>query len=536
MVTQAGRHAGGKQQNEERIVSDTGVIDVLIVGAGPTGATLAIDLLRRGLAVRIIDKAAASFEGSRAKGVQPRSLEVFEDLGAVDEVLKGGGAYPLLGIHLGPLVVPWRMIAARPRTDDVPFPSTLLIPQSRTDRALLNRLHSLGCSVEYNKELLDLAQDREMVVAQVAGPGGPEAITARYLVGADGGASAVRGSLQINFAGTTDEADRMIIVDAATTGLSRNRWHVWPGPAGQFVGACPLPHSELFQWMIRLAPDEKPDLEPAALNQRIQARVRNRRVELHDIHWISVFRPNIRMAEHYRRDRVFLAGDAAHVHTPAGAQGLNTGVQDAYNLGWKLAQVLAGADPRLLDTYEAERAPIAAAVLALSTRKYLGIAKLDPSSIRRGKDETQLSLTYRGGPLAPDSADRTARLKVGDRAPDAILTAAGGEKIRLFDIYRGPHFTAIAYGDPAARELEGLDWPSTGAPLRRVFVDAGNARSADQSHLDPRRTFRRGYGLTGPTLLLIRPDGYLGNIATRDMLAATQAVIRNLVPASAPIR
>ncbi|MEU5262271.1 FAD-dependent oxidoreductase [Amycolatopsis sp. NPDC021455] len=487
-------------------------LDVLIAGAGPAGTTLAIDLLRRGLAVRIVDKAPHSFEGSRAKGIQPRTLEVFDDLGVLGDVLAGSSDYPRLGIHLGPVTVPWRMLRNRDRTADVPYPNTRLIPQYRTDSVLHDRLEQLGGKVEYGRELAGFTQDAVTVTATVLGDDGPDRITARYLVGADGGASAVRKHLGLGFLGETHDQDRMLIADAVTTGLSADRWHVWPGVKGRFAGACPLPHTDLFQWMIRLSPDEEPPDGEEAITRRIRAHTGNRRIAVRDLRWRSVFRPNIRLAEAYRRGRVFLAGDAAHVHTPAGAQGLNTGIQDAYNLGWKLGQVLAGADARLLDSYEAERLPIAAGVLGLSTKKYEGLAKLDPSSLRRGKDEQQLSLTYHGGPLAPSGSDRTKTLRVGDRAPDADLPGS-----RLFDTYRGPHFTLVACGPKAAAASDELGWPDAGAPLRRVVVE-------------PRPGFRRGYGIEGDTLLLVRPDGYLGHIATHDFLASTRAAVRTMTP------
>ncbi|MGI5461196.1 FAD-dependent oxidoreductase [Streptomyces sp. CA-249302] len=506
-------------------------LDVLVIGAGPTGATLAIDLVRRGLDVRIVSKSEHAFDGSRAKGVQPRTLEVLEDLGALDSVLAGGSPYPLIGLHAGPLAVPWRMMRNRRPSADVPYPKTWLIPQHSTDRALHDRLEQLGHHVEFGTELLELAQDTDLVTAKVAGPDGTEQITARYAVGADGGSSTVRKQLGIDFTGSTDEQDRMIIVDAVTTGLSRNRWHMWPRLGGKFAGACPLPHSDVFQWMIRLAADEEPLLDEAALNERIRSITGNRRITLSDIRWTSVFRPNIRLAESYGRGRVFLAGDAAHVHTPAGAQGLNTGIQDAYNLGWKLAQVLAGADPALLDTYEAERMPIAAAVLGLSTKNYDRMTKLDPSSLKRGKDEQQLALTYFGGRLAPADSNRTKTLRVGDRMPDAVLTGSDGKHVRLFDVLRGPHFTALAHGSRAADALDRLEWPALGAQLQRIAVGAP-AERADHVLTDPAGTLGQVHGLTEDTLVLVRPDGYIGHIATEDILTSTRIAIQTMMPSA----
>lgn len=510
--------------------------DVLIIGAGPAGTTLAIDLARRGVAVRLIDKAPHAFDGSRAKGIQPRTLEVLDDLGALPDILDQGALYPPMGIHLGPITIPFTMMAKGKRGPDVPYPDTWLIPQRRTDRALHARLESLGGHVDFGTELVDFADRGTHVTARVTTTEGGEDITARYLVGADGGASRVRKVLGVEFSGSTDEADRILIVDAAVSGgLSRKYWHVWPGLKGRFVGACPLPNSDAFQWMIRLSPDEQPPQDLAQINARIQAHTHDKRLVLRDIQWQSVFRPNIRLAQNYRRGRVLLAGDAAHVHTPAGAQGLNTGIGDAYNLGWKLGQVLAGADDRLLDTYEQERQPIAAGVLGLSTKKYEGIGKLDPSSIRRGKDEKQLALTYHGGPLAPLAADRTATLRAGDRAPNADLVDADGNRVRLFDAYRGPHFTAIAYGAYAADALAKLDWSADGARLNRVIIDTERKGDIPGGSLtDPTGQFAEIYGLSRDTLLLIRPDGYIGDIAIHNIAETISAAAQSMTPHIVP--
>lgn len=516
-------------------MTTTSTTDVLIIGAGPAGTALAIDLARRGVAVRLIDKAPHAFDGSRAKGIQPRTLEVLDDLGALPDIVNQGALYPPMGIHLGPVTIPFTMMAKGKRGPDVPYPDTWLIPQHRTDRALHARFESLGRRVEFGAELVDFTDHGTHVTAHIATAGCAEDITARYLVGADGGASRVRKALSVEFSGSTDEADRILIVDAAVSGgLSRKYWHVWPGIKGRFVGACPLPHSDKFQWMIRLSPDEQPPQDLAQINARIQAHTRNKRLALHDVAWQSVFRPNIRLAQNYRRGRVLLAGDAAHVHTPAGAQGLNTGIGDAYNLGWKLGQVLAGADDRLLDSYEQERQPIAAGVLGLSTKKYEGIGKFDPSSVRRGKDEKQLALTYHGGPLAPLAADRTATLRVGDRAPNADLVTADGDRVRLFDIYRGPQFTAVAYGRHAADALAELDWPDNGAQLTRVIIDTEGCGGPDRALSDPTGQFAKIYGLSRDTLVLMRPDGYIGHIAIHNIAETTCAAAQSMTPHIVP--
>ena len=511
-------------------MATTSTTDVLIVGAGPTGTTLAIDLTRRGIRVRLIDKEPHAFNGSRAKGIQPRTLEVLEDLGAVAAILDGGILYPKMGIHVGPATIPKRMIEKGDPSPDIPYPDTWLIPQNTTIRILHDRLESLGTRIELGTELLDFTTTGTGVVARLKGDDGIEEITASFLVGADGASSHVRKGAGIDFEGTTDDADRMLIVDAVVDGgLSRKYWHVWPGPGG-FAGACPLPHSELFQWMIKLDPNETPPSTAAEITYAVRSRTGNKKLALRDIAWQSVFRPNIRLASHYRRGPVLVAGDAAHVHTPAGAQGLNTGIGDAYNLGWKLGQVLAGAPDALLDSYETERQPIAAAVLGLSTKKYQGMAKLDPKSAKRGKEEKQLLLTYRGGPLTASSGDETTTLAAGDRAPDAHLVSATGTRVRLFDEFAGPHFTAIAYGSTAADVLHVLPWPNVGASLKRLSIN-GSGTDGEEVFADPHGDFARIYGLRHDTLLIIRPDGYIASIATNDMLPDTTAAIAGSTPA-----
>jgi hypothetical protein len=355
-----------------------------------------------------------------------------------------------------------------------------------------------------------------------------ETIQARYLVGADGGSSKVRQSVGIAFSGKTDDADRMIIVDCRIDGLSRDRWHVWPWLGGRFAGACPLPGSDLFQVMIRLQPGEEPQMDDAALDARFRKQTGAKRLRLSGIQWKTVFRPNIRLAERYRQGRVFLAGDAAHVHTPMGAQGLNTGIQDAYNLGWKLGQALAGAPGALLDSYEEERRPIAARVLGLSTAKYEALGRLDPSSVSRGADEQQLSITYRTGPLASVAAEATRKLNTGDRAPDARLRDPEGKTVRLFELTRGPHFTLLAYGAAAAKDMASVAWPIGGAALRKVAVESRVEGCLGVADADG--SFKSSYGIGQDTLILIRPDGYIGQIAATDRIRAVGRIAALVAP------
>jgi 2-polyprenyl-6-methoxyphenol hydroxylase-like FAD-dependent oxidoreductase len=493
-------------------------IDVLVAGAGPAGLTLACDLQRRGVRLRVIDAADHGFEGSRAKGIQPRTQEVLDDLGILADVQSHSALYPLLGAHVGPLTVPWMMIKHRKPTEDVPHPNTLLVAQYDTDAAIRRRLEQLGGTAEYRTRLASYEQDADGVVATVEGPAGLERIRTRYLVGADGGGSVVRRTAGIDFIGDTDESDRMIVADVTLTGLPRNRWHVWPRGNGRFMALCPLPDGDTFQLMLKLRPDEKADLGREAMNRLVQE-FAGTRLHVTEVHWASVWRPNIRLAQRYRSGRVFLVGDAAHVHPPTGGQGLNTGVQDAYNLGWKLAQVLAGAPDALLDTYEAERQPIAARVLGLSTDIYARMSNRPLAAATRGDEERQLALTYRGGPLAADSDDETPNVTAGDRAPDAHYLDTGGHAGRLFDAFRGAHFTLVAVGEPAVSALEHISWPGTGAALKTVEIPEKDAAGV-----------RRIYGITGPAQILVRPDGYVASVALDDWAGSLSAYAGCMLP------
>jgi len=451
---------------------------VLIAGAGPTGLTLACDLARRGVDVRVVEKERAA--GSRGKGLQPRTLEVFDDLGVIDAIRAAGREYPPLRSYAGGEVV-WegRMHEPHEPTPEVPYPNALMLPQWRTEQILRDRLAELGGRVD-RAELTDLSQDEDGVTA---GLGGTERVRAAYLVGADGGRSTVRKRLGVGFAGETRETERMLLADVRTDDLDRDHWHMWADPAARTLraGLCPLPGTDVFQLTAPLTGTDTPELTLETF-QRILAEVSD--VRLRDAGWMSIYRVNIRMADRFRDRRVFLAGDAAHVHSPAGGQGLNTGVQDAYNLGWKLAA------ERALDTYEEERLPVAAGVLGISTRLYRAMADRQAEAYRRGPETEQLGVGYPGGSLAVGGG------RAGERAPDAPLRDG-----RLFDVFRGPHFTLLGFGAGHAATVARVN--ERYGPAVRAYTVGETGDLADTGgHA------RRAYGTDG--LVLVRPDGYIG--------------------------
>jgi 2-polyprenyl-6-methoxyphenol hydroxylase-like FAD-dependent oxidoreductase len=388
---------------------------VLIIGAGPTGLTLALDLSRRGVPFRIVDASPAPFAGSRGKGLQPRSMEVFHDLGVIEPILASGRFHMTMRAYQGREVVKeWDVHEGRNPTAERPYASTMLIPQFRVEQVLREALPA--GTVEYGKPLTTFTQDETGVTAVV----GEETVRVKYLVGCDGGKSFVRKRLGVQFVGETHEDMRMLVGDVRVSGLDRDHWHQWGGRADRWLALCPLPGTDLFQFQA--TGDGEPSLE---LYQRIvRERVGRDEVVLHDATWMSLYRTNIRMVDRFRDGRVFLAGDAAHVHSPAGAQGMNTGIQDAYNLGWKLAM------ETLLDTYEAERKPVAQWLLGMTTEIMMSGKPFD----RRGDETLQLSLSYR--------TEDGPGLRAGDRVPDG-LTDQG----RVFDLLRGPDFVTLDFPD-----------------------------------------------------------------------------------------
>jgi len=480
-------------------------VDVLIAGAGPTGLVLAAELVRRGVSCRIVDKAPAHFAGSRGKGLQPRTQEVFDDLDVLDALRAAGAPYPSLRLYDGATGHADRpMFEHREPTPDVPYPNLLMVPQWRTEEILRERLAALGATVELGTALAGFAQDGDGVTATLTTSTGVETVRAGYLVGADGGRSTVRKALGVGFHGETMESHRALIGDVAVDGLSREVWHVWPQASGGMVSFCPMPGTDAFQFTAQLGPDDDPELTLAALRRLVAERTGRADLTLRDLTFAAPYRVNVRMVDRYRVGRAFLAGDAAHVHSPAGGQGLNTGVQDAYNLGWKLAQVLAGAPETLLDTYEEERLPVAAEVLGLSsvlhTRGITG---------RRAAETDQLGLNYRGAALAVEERTAPAGVVAGDRAPDAPCE---GAYVRLFDAFRGPHATLLAFGARHAGLVDAVN--GRHGDLVRAYAVVGTG-VAGPCLVDAAGHVRAGYGVEPGTLVLVRPDGYIGLVTGR---------------------
>ena len=257
-------------------------------------------------------------------------------------------------------------------------------------------------------------------------------------------------------------------------------------------------------------------------------------LRLHHLSWVSVYRINIRMADRFRVGRVFLAGDAAHVHSSAGGQGLNASVQDAYNLGWKLAGVLRGAPEALLDTYEAERLPLAADLLGITTRWHrAGFRVPSPEATPGGSALPaiyQLGLNYRDGPLAVDERDQPGAVQAGDRAPDAACLNGAGAVCRLFDAFRGPHATLLAWGAAHAATVAAVN-AHYAAQVRAYTVLRPGEAANGASLVDVDGEIQRGFALDdaspGP-LIVVRPDGYIGFVGQAASVQALRGYLARI--------
>ncbi|MFI7326334.1 FAD-dependent monooxygenase [Streptomyces rubiginosohelvolus] len=550
--------------------------DVLIGGAGPTGLVLACDLARRGAAVRIVDRSPVPPRTSRAKGPNARSLEILDDLGVAEEVLAAGSApLPMLKYRDRLPVAetdPWADSAPTP---DAPYDRGRLIAQWRLEEILRDRLAGYGVRVELGREVTGLAE----------GPGGQHVdVTfaegrterARYVVGCDGAHSSVRKLLGIGFEGATAEDQVMVCgdVDLADGALDRTRWHQWFDEDGA-VMLCPIPGTRTG-WWFQAGPERDGRGRPLAPTadgfRRLLARhtaLPGRALTRAEL--LSTYRVNVRMADRFRAGRVFLAGDAAHVHAVAGGLGMNTGIQDAFNLGWKLGLVLAGhAGAELLDTYEEERLPVAARTLDLTSERLRATLE----AIRRPgggldaaitSDTTGLGVGYGwsslarglsedpragdGFPDAPDAEVRTARggerpaPHPGGRAPDAPCVDAGtGARTRLHRVFAGPGTTVLGFGPGSAAALREVAavYGDAGVRTCRVYAahedragsgpgaavvdDGGHAAAA----YGTKASDGTGTGTGTSTLVVVRPDHHLGLSARADDTRSVLAYLRRL--------
>ena len=348
------------------------MFDVIVVGAGPTGLMLAAELRLHGADVLVVEKDAEPTEVVRSLGLHARSIEIMDQRGLLERFLALGKQYPVHGFFAG-------ISKPAPERLDTAHAYTLGIPQPLTDRLLAEHVAELGIEVRRGCELVALNQDTDGVTAELAD--GTQ-LRSRYLVGCDGGRSVVRKLLGIGFPGEPSRVDTLVgevmvtasaeTVSSVMAEVRKTQFRFGLGPVGDGFHRVVVPAEGVAE--DRAVP---PTLEE--LRKQLLA-VAGTDFGVHSPRWLSRFGDATRLAEQYRVERVLLAGDAAHVHPPTGGQGLNLGIQDAFNLGWKLAAELSGRAPKgLLDSYQAERRPVAADVLN-NTRAQMQLMSLDPGA------------------------------------------------------------------------------------------------------------------------------------------------------------
>jgi 2-polyprenyl-6-methoxyphenol hydroxylase-like FAD-dependent oxidoreductase len=538
-------------------------VPVLIVGAGPVGLTMACELHRHGVPCRIVDQNAGPTpeNESRALGIQPRTLEVLRNIGVVDRVLAQGRKLHGIGAYsdhrrIFHVTLDFEGI-------DTAYPFVIDLPQPRTERILLARLTEHGGAVERGMTLSGFIQDDGGVTATFETASGPtQQIRAGWLIGCDGARSVVRHALALNFEGGEYE-ERFLLADV----------HIdWPLPDDEMLvvltpegplGAFPLPDAGRWRVVDARGAVDPGDLAGivAAIREQIVRHVASGAV-VDDPAWTSSFHIHRRVVDRYRVGRCFVGGDAAHLHSPFGGQGMNTGIQDAYNLAWKLALVIRGkARESLLDSYSAERRPVAKSVVkgtdimtrvaqlrsevAREIRNHLVAFLTEFDFVRRrlSLEGSELGVAYRQSPIVAedrgrmphplqprepghslhDYLDFSAAPHPGDRAPDVTLGEAHeGHPRRLQEALVGTQHTLLLFEGAAAEE--GIEERLTAVAsliasryadlIRPLLVHSPTrpkpARWSGEVFRDPESAIHHRYGAAASCLYLIRPDGYVG--------------------------
>lgn len=501
----------------------------LIIGAGPVGLTLACELARHGVRPRIIDRAPERSQNSKALAIFPRSLEMLEAMGVVDRFLAEGQRLHGLSLHHRA-----EQIAQIDLTTVAsPFPFVLSLAQSETERFLAEELSGRGIEIERGVELAGLTQTSDLVRAVLRHPDAQEEIVETpWLIGCDGAHSTTRHLLAMDFAGSQYKESFILADVQIETELPRDRFHLFLGNEG-LLGVIPFAQK---RWRIvaNIAPESREQTLPELTLEDVQALL-DQRVGLNyrasDPVWLSRFHISHRKVREFRQLRVFLAGDAAHIHSPAGGQGMNTGMQDAFNLAWKLALVVRGfCAPPLLASYHEERAPVAAQVLNLtdritrmatmrnsvaqSVRDFLlpVVSGIDFVSERVADRLSELAVNYRRSALVENHG--VAQLRAGDRAPDAELRDDGEQARRIFELLRNPRHVLLIFlgtsGTTAQAEQLGNALSGFPAGIIDTYRIARGRTGMPAELRDLSGLAHAAYGLTSGGVILVRPDGYIG--------------------------
>jgi 2-polyprenyl-6-methoxyphenol hydroxylase-like FAD-dependent oxidoreductase len=515
--------------------------DVLVVGAGPVGLTLANDLLRRGIRCRSIDSAPQAMQQTKAVGIQAKTLELLAGMGVAQTAIERGLKVPVFSLYGDGKRL--TRIDFREHLHESPYPYALMLPQHETERVLMEHLQSQGSTIEWQRELISVTQDEQGVEAVLRHPDGyVERGRYGWLVGCDGAHSTIRHLLGLNFAGTTSELSFAVGNVRLTWDLPSDELFAFL-QRGNFIGCFPMADGR-HRIVIAYAPDKGPTGEVTLEEiQQVIETCGPAGARASDPAELTRFHVNQRRVEHYARGRIFLAGDAAHIHSPIGAQGMNTGMQDALNLGWKLALMVKGqASARLLESYETEREQVGEDLLrgtelamrvALTRNPWLmalrdALAPILFSSLpiaaqRLVEALAEVSIAYPHSPITVDQRNHKGTLRAGDRAPNApVRTREGAELQSLFEIFKSPRSILLVLA--AKREAAAVEqhWGEIVALLSGGYqemieaylvtekVPSGSEPEARQILQDFTGELHQRYEAEQGGLVLIRPDGYIG--------------------------
>ena len=521
----------------ERPMSET---QVLIVGAGPTGLVLALWLTRLGVPIRIIDKASEPGTTSRAIVVHARTLEFYRQMDFADDVVRQGREFAAANLWVK------ARLAGRVGFGGMgqglsPFPFALIYPQDEHEKLLIDRLAQFGITVERSTELTSCEVRRDCVRATLRRPNGDvETCTADFLAGCDGAHSTIRDEIGVGFPGGT-YAHMFYVADVAATGLVMNgELHVALDDV-DFLAVFPLRWAGQARLVGTVRQESIADREELTWNDVSRTVIDRLGISIDRVNWFSTYHVHHRVADRFRQGRVFLLGDAAHIHSPVGGQGMNTGIGDAVNLAWKLAAVLQQrCDPSLLDTYEPERIAFAERLVATTDRAFTLVtspgrvarvvrvsvvprllpALFRSTAVRRFMFRTvsQIAINYRHSPLSQGVA---GRIHGGDRLPWVPFDGVSHDGTDNFAPLRSLNWQVHVYGPchPGLTEF-----------CQRCKVDL---------RVFPWTPAAARAGLHQGALYLVRPDGYTALVdpdaspATLEHYLATRK-LRNFRPLQDP--
>jgi 2-polyprenyl-6-methoxyphenol hydroxylase-like FAD-dependent oxidoreductase len=475
---------------------------VLIVGAGPTGLVLALWLAKVGVAFRLVDRKARPGEGSRAMAVQARTLEFYRQLGIAEDVIAAGFQVDRVRLRnqSGEVAT---VPLGRVGKGLSPYPFVLSFPQDDHERLLIERLSRAGQAVEWDTEVTEVTQQGDSVRASLRTGGTETTWTGAYLCGCDGARSVVRHSLGVGFPGGT--YDQLFFV---ADGEAEGRWSAQDLTAylaeKVFYLVFPVRQTGMFRF-IGLVPEGLQGRDDLGFDDLRASVEKVTGTHVQRVNWFSTYRVHHRVADHFRHGRVFLAGDAGHVHSPVGGQGMNTGIGDAVNLAWKLAAVLGGhATPGLLATYEADRLPFARFLVATTDRLFEGLVgrSLLPRMVRTVFVPWLLPLALRFAAVRRLQFRLVSQTRIAYRASPLSDGAAGR-------IHAGDRLPWVEGADNF-EPLQSLDWQihvyGTATASLRAFATRANL----PLHEWPWSRASQHAGLEKHALYLVRPDGYIG--------------------------